>query len=688
VVVALGFLVIAAHAAAADTSPSVDRQAWVATGPLAPPVPQPANIYVSVVAGQEQARALLHIEPGDISDAQLGRSTVVLTEASDGIRSDQGDLAACVLTAPFAGSGQVGGAPPGEDCTVRTTLSRAVDGTWSLDLGVLANAVVRTGFGVSVFPSNPAPPATYTVSFDTARTRIDVAADEPVVATDDATEPAAAFEAPPAEPLGLSPLGNAFVPAEPAGPSVLDASPQPAAPAPSGVAARAVRPRTAGGPAPVFLLLPMAFGASVLWARGRWLPVDVARGRGVATAPVVRAAAWAALLVAVLLFKEVTVYRLGLVGIVFIGAIGLHILVNWGGELSLAHAGFVGLPAFAVAQVSTHAGISPILVVPFGVVVGALLGSVVAIPALRARGLQVALVTLGVAIAINRFFFARTWVVGPAGGLSIPTPSFIGLDFRTSRGLFPVLAVLVLIAAVAARALLNSKVGRALSFVRTNHDAAAAAGIPVAAYRAAAYAIAGAFAGLAGSAYILWVQRVSPRAFPIDLGFTYLVIAVLAGKGGLGGLALSSLLLEGGQVFSIIPQSIALYLGPIALIYNVTRYQEGFNGLLRETGHRAAHWKEAVVNASRRTTIRIPVVIGAVVVIAGFGALALAWYHAGNTDQVWIQNQEIVSGGLGGLALVVFGSMLLVRDALINGRAVIASSTTQPNEGEHPDLAA
>src|SRR5207248_2554638 len=158
------------------------------------------------------------------------------------------------------------------------------------------------------------------------------------------------------------------------------------------------------------------------------------------------------------------------------------------------------------------------------------------------------------------------------------------------------------------------------------------------------------FAGLAGSSYVVWVQRLSPKAFPLDLGFTYLVIAVLAGKGGLGGLALSAVLLEGGQVFSIVPQSLALYLGPIALIFNVTRYQEGFNGVLRETRERLADRALAertgaklmeLKTGIRGTSIRLPVVVASVIIVAGFAAMVLAWYHAGNTDQLWIQNQEI-----------------------------------------------
>jgi hypothetical protein len=233
-----------------------------------------------------------------------------------------------------------------------------------------------------------------------------------------------------------------------------------------------------------------------------------------------------------------------------------------------------------------------------------------------------------------------------------------------------------------------------MSLIRSDPRAAAAVGIPVASYRAATYGLAGAFAGLAGAAYVLWVQRVSPTAFPLNLGFNYLVIATLAGKGGLLGVALSALLLEGGRLFSIIPESISLYLGPIALIYNVTRYQEGINGLLRNTTRQLR--AGAIVNRVRDTidrgratsSVRIGAVIGFVLVIVGFGAITLAWYHAGNTDLVWIQNQELLSGGLGGGGLIVFGSALLIRDALLHGPAVLRrtgdgeTGTTLPVELE------
>ena len=459
--------------------------------------------------------------------------------------------------------------------------------------------------------------------------------------------------------------------------------------APAAAALPVTSGRDAASP-PAFVLLPLLLVPAGLGLVAlRRLPAagpaaTALSGLAVPVAPLIRLATGAAVVGLALLAGEATAYKLGLIAIVFIGAIGLHILVNWSGELSLAHAGFIGLPAFVVAQLSSHAHASAILVLPLGVAAGALLGLVVAVAALRARGLQVALVTLAVGIAISRFFFVRSWVIGPPAGLHIPAPSLFGIRFETSRSLLPVLIVVVAVAALACRSLLESKVGRALSLVRSNPDAAAAVGIPVAFYRGLAYALAGSFAGLAGASYVLWVQRVSPKAFPLELGFTYLVIAVLAGKGALTGVAMAAVLIEGGQVFSILPRDFALYAGPVALIFNVTRYQEGFNGLLRETRLRLGRRRVRRVSAEALSgegdnkerarapglSVRLPVVIAALLVVAGFTSVALAWYHAGNTDQVWIQNQEIVSGGIGGLGLIVLGSVLLLRDALLHGRAL------------------
>ena len=370
------------------------------------------------------------------------------------------------------------------------------------------------------------------------------------------------------------------------------------------------------------------------------------------------------------LLSEVTVYKLGLVLILFVGAIGLHVLVNWTGELSLAHAALVGLPAFAVAKVSADHSLSPVLLLPLGLLVGLVAGVVIGLPAIRARGLQVALVTLAAGVAIDRFFFTKAWLVGTGAGADVALPTLGPIRFASARALYPLLAVLVIGWVLVAWCLQRSKVGRALLWIKAQPDAAAAFGVPVALYRTAAYGLAGAYAGFSGGLTAMWVQHLTPAAFPPAKSFTYLIVVALAGPGFVAGLALAATVVEGGRLFLPNADALLAYGAPVGLLFTLTKYRTGLNGMLRALRTRVGARRKEFVMPIR---VRGLVVFGGLVAATGFVAIGLAWYHAGNTSQVWIQNQELISGGVGGLALVVFGAALIVVDQIIQWRSAEAA---------------
>jgi ABC-type branched-subunit amino acid transport system permease subunit len=337
--------------------------------------------------------------------------------------------------------------------------------------------------------------------------------------------------------------------------------------------------------------------------------------------------------------------------------------VNWTGELSLATAAGVGLPAFAVAKLAADWGATPLALLPVGVAVGAVAGVVIGLPSLRARGLQVALVTLAAGIAVERFLFTKPWLVGPPGGVAVPVPTLGPLRFETSTALYPVLA-LVAVAAVAGAAVLHhSKAARAMAWIRDQPEAAAAFAIPVTSYRLAAYGLTGAYAGLAGGFSATWVQRLTPGAFPFTLSFTYLVMVVLAGRGFVWGVLAAVALLEGGRVFASGVGPIVAYGGPIALVFVITRHRAGLNGTgrkLMETARRILTTEDTA-----RTRASLTTIAGVGAVVLGLTSIALAWYHAGNTDQVWVQNQLLLSGGLVGLALVILGGLAVATERIV-----------------------
>jgi ABC-type branched-subunit amino acid transport system permease subunit len=633
IVAVLGFALLTAAPATADgLRHGYQRSTGVPTF-----VAEPDRAYVQATVGVETARAFVDA-PGPFTFV-----AAVTGEPS---------LGACPLTSPLAGDGeQSADSAPAADCSTVTPVE-ATDGGW------LVTMEPWPAHGVAIVPVLQ-PATSFEVAIDTTATAL-VPASAPVV--EHAAPATTAL--PPTSVVASGSVAIAHVEVDPAPlPEVVlaDATPPPA------LAARAVAalpswPGAASPPALVVLPTVGAVTAAVLILRRRGVRAPIPAG---AHPPLAGATALAVL--PMVLLSESNVYKLGLVLVVLTAAIGLHVLVTWAGELSLAQAPIVGLPAFTVAKLSADHGISPVYLLPLAIVVGVATGAFVGLPALRARGLQVALVTLAAGIAIDRFFFTREWVVGPPGGASVAIPSLGPLELTTARALWPVLAVAVCVAVTAAWMIDRSKIGRALRWVKAHPDGAAAFGIPVSRYRALAYALAGGFAGLAGGLSAMWVQRMTPQAFPLSLSFTYLIIVALAGRGFVGGVAAAAFAVEGGRLFLASGGAFIAYAAPIGLILTLTRHQSGLNGL----GRRAA---ELIKEHAVQHRIRIPSVIGGVLVAVGFAAIALAWYHAGNTDQVWVQNQELLSGGIGGLAAVVLGSALLVVDWL----AGVLRTRTEP----------
>lgn len=682
--------------AASGQTPGAEEQAWVRTGTLPTFVGQEGRIYVAATGGSEEARAFVELGNLSFDASELEGGALLLGEADDSLLPDQARVAACALVEPLPGSGELEREPE-VNCRVRVQPQRDPrQGTWTVPLSLFASRWLEAGaYGVALVADPAGSADSWRVAFDTSSTRLRLAAPTPDAepsprgdppsdgGSDARSRPApVGEEAPRPEPSGAG--GQATAPPadpEPSPPGASAAgSTSPTRDTSASTALQALDP--ADSPAAtwsVTLFLLVVLGAIGLLAvrrpgvvapllapfSHRWRASQ--RSRGVALGGVV-----AALLALPLLAGEVTLFKLGVILVTAVSAIGLHVLVNWAGELSLAHAAFVGFPAFLLAQTGGQLGISPVYLLPLGIVLGAALGAVIGLPALRAKGLQVALVTLAAGIGIEQFFFTKTWVVGPPAGVDVPEPSIGPVSLSSTHSLYVVLALVVGLTIAAVWALYRSKFVRALQWVKTEPEAATAFGVPVGRYKLLAYALAGGIAGLGGGLTLLWVQRLTADTFPLQRSFTFLVIVVLAGRGFVGGVFASALLLEGGRLFTSGATPLIAYGGPIALIVVLTRYQAGLNGIggaimrmLRGSRTADALQRHLSAGDAREGWSLTPAFLGGVVAVGvGFIAIALAWYHAGNTDRLWIQNQELISGGIGGLGLILLGVGLLIRDQL------------------------
>ena len=670
---------------AATAVPSrIAHQAWSSAG--APMVaPQPGEVYVSAVAGTQSAATYVEVDTTGMTLSTLNQAEVHLTEGPDTALGGSASMRACALRSPLDADGEISNPPP-TDCGTSVPATRDSQGTWTVPLGKFAAAAATSkSIGVGLVPAMTQAGATFRLAFVVHQTRLMAPDPEPA-------PPANVSTSVPPTPLISSTLPGVTLPTD-----VLPIAAPQVSPSSSPNLAVAIPP-TKIGPEPVIslstthtrgsnaassfaIVLLVAAAAAALTATGLRL---VAGSATMTTGTKRRRPAhptalflFASGACVPLVFREAIVYKAGVVLIFFVAALGLHLLVNWAGELSLAHASMVGLPAFVTLALSDSHSISPIYLLPVALAVGASLGGLVAIPALRAKGVQVALVTLVAGIGLNTFFSSQHWLVGGAGGRAASVPMFAGIQFRTSRSLYPVLLIVVAAAITAAWMLMHSKLGRGWFWVQAHPDAAAAFGIPVGIYRVAAYAAGGAFGGLAGGLLVMWIQRLGPDAFPATLSFSYLLVAVLSGPGFVGGLAVATFALQGGQQFAAnlfgtnvgkTVETVLTYGGALALIDMIARHERGLNGLGRRLMERtrSAGVVAAPTTEKPNPARRVPffVISGVAAIAAGFTSIALAWHHVGRTDKVWVQNQEILSGGVGGLGLIIVGTALLIVDRL------------------------
>lgn len=230
-----------------------------------------------------------------------------------------------------------------------------------------------------------------------------------------------------------------------------------------------------------------------------------------------------------------------------VAAMGLNLLTGFNGQVSIGHGAFFGVGAFT----------SAILIVDHGwsyeptIVVAALLaggvGVLVGVPALRVRGLYLALVTLGLAVLFPRV--AQKFVDG-VGGVALlrpPRASFSslieGLDDDQWAYLLS-LAILVVLF-LAARNLVRGRVGRAMIAVRDQEIAATTVGVGLAGTKVATFAISAAYAGVAGSLSVM-VDGIADGTNPIlyfQRSIEFLVAVVIGGAATILGPAVGALLL-------------------------------------------------------------------------------------------------------------------------------------------------
>jgi branched-chain amino acid transport system permease protein len=239
-------------------------------------------------------------------------------------------------------------------------------------------------------------------------------------------------------------------------------------------------------------------------------------------------------------------------------AIGLGLAMGVGGQINLAQVAFFGVSAYAVAILTTRAGLGFWTAAVLAILAAALIGLFVGIPALRMQSHYLGIVTLGLALAFTNWVTNSSLTGGADGVSGIPVPPLFGIDLSSEYLYYYVELIVFALALAFAIFLTRTGLGRRLRAMRDDSLAAGAIGAPVPVLRMTAFVLASLYGGVAGVLYAGLIRYVAPETFSIANMFLLLAMVIIGGRQSIlgcvvGALALS-LLREALTDFSVYAQ--------------------------------------------------------------------------------------------------------------------------------------
>ncbi len=223
-------------------------------------------------------------------------------------------------------------------------------------------------------------------------------------------------------------------------------------------------------------------------------------------------------------------------------ALSLNILMGYAGQVSLGHAAFFGIGAYASAVLTVKFGLNYWIALPLSVLVGAGAGFLLGLPSLRVKHDFLVLATIGLNFVVVSIFNYIDFFGGPYGIIGLPLPSFFGHELMTTGYFFYTL--LWLIAVVAFNLYLEKVYLRyGLEAIKENEDAAESIGISTPRFKIYAFTISGALAALAGNLWAHQMGMVFPENFSFPISISILTMVVLGGMGTISGAILGAIIL-------------------------------------------------------------------------------------------------------------------------------------------------
>jgi branched-chain amino acid transport system permease protein len=309
-------------------------------------------------------------------------------------------------------------------------------------------------------------------------------------------------------------------------------------------------------------------------------------------------------------------YLISLGLIYAIVAIGLGLLVGYAGQISLGHAGFFAIGAYASALLTFRLGLPFVVALLAAGALSAAIGFLLGLPALRLSGPYLAVATLGFGLAIPQLaVWQGAWTGGSSGlhGLplaALPLGAFT-VVFRTDQDYYYLAAAVLLLLTIFARNVVTSHTGRAFVAIRDSELAARAMGVDLVRYKTRAFALSALYAGIAGGLYAHLVHGISPEDFTVLLSIDFLTMVVLGGLGSVGGAISGALFLTFVQnAVTRLPvvhdfKNLYIVVLGVVLILTIAFLPHGLAGVARSWRLRRMARTSPAASASRGTIVEL-----------------------------------------------------------------------------------
>src|SRR3954471_7390357 len=264
-------------------------------------------------------------------------------------------------------------------------------------------------------------------------------------------------------------------------------------------------------------------------------------------------------------------FHLRVAALVFIFAlavVGLNLLMGFAGQVSLGHAGFFGIGAYAVAIGPTHLGVPSWAAVFAGAAIAGLLAYLVGRPILKLKGHYLAVATLGLGILIAMVFTNEARLTGGPDGMPVPRLELFGWRARTPIAWYWISGVSLVIGALIAVNLIESPTGRAFRAIHDSETAARTIGIDVARTKLIVFVLSAVYGSIAGSYFVLFDGFVTPDTASFLRSIEFVVMAVLGGLGSIfGSIVGPAILVLLPQVLTVFHDYEHIVLGLIIIVF-------------------------------------------------------------------------------------------------------------------------